>query len=114
VAAQNCLDCLRQTLKWIDRFSEGPRTVSYTIAADREPVMVEGQPVFYYGLDFYIYEDKSAQAPGMGSQAAGGFSRARMRIFIPVPEYRTPESENMAFDIVRSLQLTPVQGSCSS
>jgi hypothetical protein len=107
VAADNCLRCLRETLKWTERYTDGSKSVTYNIFQPIEPSTVAGQQVFYYGLDFFIYDDGRSRTP-----PAEGWSRARLVFFVPVPLYQSLRTEDWARSIVATLQFTPVPGPC--
>jgi hypothetical protein len=107
VAADNCLRCLRPSLRWTDRYTDGSKSVSYNIFRPVEPSTIAGQQVFYYGLDFFIYDDARARQP-----AAEGWSRARLLFFIPVQLYQSVRTEEWTKSIVATLQFTPVPGPC--
>jgi hypothetical protein len=102
MAAQNCLDCLRQSLVWVDRFMAGTSAVSYTISL--RDVRINNQLHPHYALEYFMFNDGSAR----GLIEPGARTRAEVRAWVPAARLRT--AEPVVSGVVRSLQLMRPEG----
>jgi hypothetical protein len=105
LAAQQCLDCLRESLVWLDRFPDGSRTVTWIVS--RQTVTLSNVNYPYLLAQFFLVDDGTAR--GLG---AGGWTQAFVEFWAPPQEYRQRESEMLA--MVRSLRFTRPQVACWS
>lgn len=103
LATQNCLECLRRTLVWVDRFVSGPLAVSYTISTDQ--ITVDGRVVPYYYTQFFMVDDGTSR--GLGT---GGRTRAEVAALAPVERFQDAQPAIMA--VARSLRFAQTQTPC--
>jgi hypothetical protein len=106
VTAQNCLNCLRDSLVWLERYTEGTRTVNYTIAANRFRES-DGSVHDFYVLDFHLTDEGTAR--GLGP---GGWILTTARFAIPRAEYS--ERQHQVRAMVASIQFTRPTTRCWS
>lgn len=105
ISGQNCLDCLRESLVWIDRFADGPTVGTYTIS--RVVFNIGGQPVPYYNIDYVLYTEGTGRVQG-----PAGWTVTSAVFRVPIAIYR--QMEPVVNAMVRSIRFTVPERTCWS
>jgi len=98
MTAYNCLQCLQAKLVWLDRYTEGSRSVNYTIAAERYRE-ADGNTYDFYALDFHLVDEGASRG-----LEPGAWILTTVRFLVPKAEYQTRQHEVRA--MVSSIQFS--------